>query len=235
MLPAQKKAYIEAETQMWLAILKDIQAGDKNVAAWAQDALKAEDVSLTMIPNAGARTTRLRQIMENLALLGGPDVSATFDEFEERYDGSRPEPWVAFTEFRDSAYILAERLTKRHKARVGIYTGDQSSMERTWMEDQFQAGDLDLIVGTIGAMKEGITLTKAKFGYMFSESWVPAINGQCQARYADRTGQHRKATTFIPQVIGTVGTSKVRPTNELRDKIVRAVYPVDKIEEVYES
>lgn len=234
MLKEQKKAYIEAERQMWLGILKDAQDGKQDAVEIARMLAEDEEgVSLIRIPNSAVRTTRLRQIMENLALLGGPDVSAVMDDFEERFEGTRPEPWFVGTAFRESAYILADRLRKRHKAEVGVYTGDQSMVERTQMEDDFQAGNLDAIIGTIAATNSGITLTRTNKGYMLSEDWVPAINEQWQRRYADRTGQTRKATTFIPKVIGSVGTAKVRPANELKEQIVRAVYSVDKIEEVH--
>jgi SNF2 family DNA or RNA helicase len=113
-----------------------------------------------------------------------------------------------------------------------VYTGEQSTIERTRMEDKFQAGELDAIVGTIGALKEGITLTRANRGYFLSRDWVPAGNEQPEARYANRTGQSRKSTTFIPLAVDTVATSKVEPTNRLKEKIVKAVHSKDAIEEV---
>jgi SNF2 family DNA or RNA helicase len=232
LLPAQRKAYKDAEKEMWLAIEKDIDAGDPNAGKLAAALTKGDIAAIHRIPNGGARTVRLRQIIENLALLGGPDVSANMDEFEDRFEGSRPEPWIVFTAFKESAYILADRLRKKFDAKVGVYTGEQSTIERTRMEDKFQAGELDAIVGTIGALKEGITLTRANRGYFLSRDWVPAGNEQPEARYANRTGQSRKSTTFIPLAVDTVATSKVEPTNRLKEKIVKAVHSKDAIEEV---
>ncbi len=227
--PKQLKAYEDAETEMWLAVARDIEAGDEKLA----NALEKNDYAITRIPNGGARTVQLRKILENLALVGGPDVSASMDEFEERFDGSRPEPWVVYTAFRDSASILAGRIRKRFKIDVGVYTGEQSGMERTRMEDRFQAGDLDLIVGTTGALKEGITLTRANRGYFLSRDWTPAVDEQAERRYADRTGQSRFSTTYIPQAPDTVATDKVEPTARLKDAITRAIHSKDKIEEVH--
>ncbi len=226
----QLKAYEDAETEMWLKVAKEIEEGDEDLAK----ALAANDYAITRIPNGGARTVQLRKILENLALVGGPDVSASMDEFEERFDGSRPEPWVCYTAFRDSAYILSDRISKRFKIDVGVYTGDQSGMERTRMEDRFQAGALDLIVGTTAALKEGITLTRANRGYFLSRSWVPAEDEQAERRYADRTGQSRFSTTYIPQAPDTVATDKVEPTARLKDAITRAIHSKDIIEEVHE-
>lgn len=235
LLPAQKKTYKEAERQMWVEIEKAIDAGDINAARTGEALMTGNTSSLYAIPNGGARVVRLQQIIENLALLGGPDVSATMDEFEDRFEDSRPEPWVVFCKFRESASLLADRLRKNHSANVAIYTGEQSAVERTRIEDRFQRGELDAIVGTLGALKEGITLTRANRGYFLTRDWVPAGNEQPEARYADRIGQHRKSTTFIPQAIGTVATSKVEPINRLKEKIVKAVHSKDKIEEVHQS
>lgn len=231
--PAQKKAYKDAEKEMWLAIEKAIDEGDSTAAQLGRALTKGDIAAIHRIPNGGARTVRLRQIIENLALLGGPDVSASMDEFEDRFEGSRPEPWIVFCAFRESCEILATRLRKKFNAKVGVYTGEQSSIERTRMEDRFQAGELDAIVGTIGALKEGITLTRSNRGYFLSRDWVPANNEQPERRYADRVGQQRKSTTYIPLAIGTVATSKVEPTNRLKEKIVQAVLSKDKIEEVH--
>jgi SNF2 family DNA or RNA helicase len=233
LLPAQRKAYKDAEAAMWLQIEKDADEG--RLTAAEAKAIAAGDIyALTRIPNGGARTVRQRQIIENLALLGGPDVSASMDDFEDRYQDSRPEPWIVFCAFRDSCQILADRLRTKHNARVGIYTGEQSAVERTRMEDKFQAGELDVIVGTTGALKEGITLTRANRGYFLSREWVPAVNEQAERRYADRTGQSRYSTTYISLAPNTVVTEKVEPTNRLKDKIVKAIHSKDKIKEEHE-
>jgi SNF2 family DNA or RNA helicase len=232
--PKQAKAYKDAEKEMWLKVEKEIDEGDAKALQFAEALLRGDTYAVTRIPNGGARTVQLRKILENLALVGGPDVSAAMDEFEERFAGSRPEPWVVYTAFRDSAHLLANRIRKAHKIDVGVYTGDQSGMERTRMEDRFQAGDLDLIVGTTAALKEGITLTRANRGYFLSRDWVPAVDEQAERRYADRTGQSRFSTTYIPQAPDTVATTKVEPSARLKDKIVRAIHSKDNIEEVHE-
>jgi chromodomain-helicase-DNA-binding protein 7 len=238
LLPKQKSAYKDAETKMWVEIEKAIAAGDNTAAQLGNALMTGNTSTLTSIPNGGARVVRLLQIIENLALLGGDDVSATMDEFEDRFEdggGAGAEPWVVYCAFRESCEILARRLRTKHGATVAVYTGEQSGVERTRIEDRFQRGEIDVIVGTTGALKEGITLTRSNRGYFLTRSWVPATDEQAEARYANRVGQSRKSTTYIPQAIGTVVTSKVEPTNRLKEKIVKAVHSKDKIEEVHKS
>jgi superfamily II DNA/RNA helicase len=53
--------------------------------------------------------------------------------------------------------VFAERLRDKG-LKVGIYTGDTPPAVRTSLEDQFQNNELDVMVGTLDAMREGITL-----------------------------------------------------------------------------
>jgi SNF2 family DNA or RNA helicase len=231
----QQKLYDEAEKAMWLAVEKDIAEGNKAALDFARAAAEGGSVTnLIRIPNGAARLVRLQQVIENPALIGGADDSALMDDFEQRYQDSRPYQWVAFCKFRESCELLAERLRKKYGAVVGVYTGDTSPEERTRMEDKFQRGEIDVIVGTIGAMKEGITLTAAHLMYFLTRDFVPDINEQCEAR-EDRLGQQDLVRVYIPQAEATVATAKVEVINRLKESIVRTVLPKVTIEEVTES
>lgn len=233
--PAQQKLYDEAETSMWLAITKEASEGNQSAIEFARTALEGGSVTnLLRIPNGAARMVRLQMILENSALLGGPDDSASMDDFEQRFADSRPHQWVVFCKYKESCTILAERLRKKFGATVGVYTGDVPPHERTAMEDKFQTGGgdkgIDVMVGTIGAMKEGITLTSSHLMYFLSRDFVPDVNDQCESR-EDRKGQQHKVVVYIAQPEGTVATDKVEPINRLKETIVRTVVPKVKIQE----
>jgi SNF2 family DNA or RNA helicase len=229
--PKQQKLYDEAEKAMWLLVQKEAAAGDKDAIEFMRKAeAGASPAQLYRIPNGAARMVRLLQIIENCALLGGDDESAIMDDFEEKFADSRPYPWVYFFKYKDSCELMAERLRNKHGAEVGVYTGDTKPSDRTAMEDQFQRGELDAIVGTIDAMKEGITLTYGHLMAFGTRSFVPDINEQCEAR-EDRLGQQEQVRVYIPQAVNTVATSKVEPINRLKEGIVRTVLPKDTIKE----
>lgn len=232
---SQRALYEEAERSMWLAVEADIAKGNASAIAFKQAALEAGGgVTMTMIENGAVRMVKLQQVIENAQLLGGNDDSGLMDYFEERFEDSRPEPWVFFTKFKMSSYILAERLQKKYGAKVGVYTGDTTPEARTRMEDAFQKGALDAIVGTIAAMKEGITLTRGHLMGFLSRDWVPDVNEQCEAR-EDRMGQQREVLVDIPLAVGTVAEGRVQQVNKIKEGIVRTVVPKDKIKEEHAS
>ena len=229
--PEQQKLYDEAETAMWLAVQKDIAAGDKDAIEFAQKALDgATATTLWNIPNGAARMVHLQKIIENAALMGGNDASGIMDDFEQKILDSRPEPWVTFFKFKMSCDIFAERLRSKHGLTVGVYHGDVRPATRTKLEDDFQAGEIDVMVGTVDAMKEGITLTKSHLMAIATPSFVPDINEQCEAR-EDRLGQQRLVRVYRPLTPDTVSTDKVEPINRLKEGIVRTILPKHTIKE----
>lgn len=229
--PAQQKLYDEAEDAMWLQIVKDAEEGDEGAKTLVERLKDGVDASTMLrIPNGAARMVRLQQIIENPALIGGPDDSALMDYFVEKAQDSRPEPWVFFCKFRESTELLANRLRKC-RLNVAVYHGDVSPVDRTKIEDAFQRGEIDVIVGTIGAMKEGVTLTASHLMGFLTRDWVPDVNEQCESR-EDRLGQAKLVRVFIPQAEGTVAVEKVEPTNRTKERIVRTVLPKLQIKEV---
>jgi SNF2 family DNA or RNA helicase len=217
----QRDIYIDAETQMWLTIAADAEEGDTEAQRMLKD-------TTYLIKNGASRVVRLRQILESPAVLGGPDESVILDDLVERFLDSRPAPWLVFSAFKPTTDIIQDRLGKFN---VETYTGDTPGEERTELEDRFQAGDIDLLVGTIDAMREGITLTYGHLQYWCSRAWVPGWNEQGEMRQADRLGQQNKTMIYIPQVKDSVAVSHVKPANELKENIVRTVIRKDAIEE----
>lgn len=229
----QRKLYEEAESQMWLKVIEDAEGGDAAAQNFARIATSDDGgvpaSKLYALPNGAARTVRLRQIIETPANLGGPDESAVLDACVDRIMDSRPEPWVVFCEFKPTTACLAERLRKRG-LNVAVYHGDVESGERGEIKRSFQAGDIDVIVGTIKALKEGITLTAGNRQFWVSRDWVPDNNEQGEDRQ-NRIGQRREVLVFIAQPKNTVATTKVAPKNRLKERIVRAIVPKDHIKE----
>lgn len=233
MHPKQRKLYEQAEKDMWLQVEQDAANGDASAEAFVKAALidGATPANLYRIPNGAARMVRLQQILETPALLGAEDNSGIMDDCEQKFADSRPEQWMFFVKFRGSADILAERLTRKYGARCAVYTGEVAAADRTEIEDAFQRGELDAVIGTIAAMKEGITMTSGRCQSWLSRSWVPAENEQGEAR-EDRIGQQREVLVYIPETPNSVATNNVAPTNRLKEKIVSTVVAKDKIKEV---
>lgn len=223
----QRKLYEDAEKDMWLQVQQAIKEGDKSTAAFAKAAVEGK-VSVYDMPNGAVRTTRLRQVASTPALLGAEDDSAKLDTAVEIIMDAQPKQFAVFSEFVETCEFLAERLEKKG-LRVGVWTGKVSTEERTELEDQFQAGEIDVLIGTIAAMGEGVTLTAADTAIFIERHWTPAKNEQAEDRLW-RNGQENHVTILILEGVDTVDSSKVNPTNAVKSMIVGAVIQQDDVE-----
>ena len=224
----QRKLYEETENALWLDVEKAMEEGDTTAKALVEAAEAGQ--SLYLIQNGAARTVRLRQVLSSPALLGGDDISAKYDAIVEAILDNSHKPHVVFDEFVEGCEILAERLRKQN-VEVATYTGEVKPDERRRLEDLFQAGKLDAIIGTIGAMREGITLTAADTQHWAQRAWVPGWNEQGEDR-CHRIGQRNAVTILIYEAERTVDDGKIAPTNRLKERIVKTILPKDHIQEV---
>jgi SWI/SNF-related matrix-associated actin-dependent regulator 1 of chromatin subfamily A len=89
-------------------------------------------------------------------------------------------PIVVFCHHRSVAAILREALEKTH--RVAVITGETSMDERARIVDAFQAGRYDILIGSIGAMGVGITLTRSRHCVFAETNWDYAAFDQAESR-----------------------------------------------------
>lgn len=246
LLPKQQALYNDAEVAIWLQVQQEAAKGQEDAQKFLEAAQAgATPAMLYRIPNGAARMTRLRQIIETPANLGGEPDSAIVNDFIERFENSRPEPWLVFAEFKPTCDVVADQLDRKHGLKrwttanrnepipkVAVYTGETPKEQRTMIEDDFQAGKIDVIVGTIGALQVGITLTHGHLQEWLGRSFVPAINDQGEARQADRMGQQNKTIVYVPQAADTVADTKLPVILSRKEGITRTVVTKDKIEEV---
>jgi SNF2 family DNA or RNA helicase len=228
--PKQRKLYDEAEKQLWFEVEQAIKDGDESAERFARAAAGGESAAtLYKLPNGAARTVRLRQIIESPALLGAEDDSAVLDACVEKILDSGDEQWAVFTEFAETPNLLVERLAKRG-IKAAAYTGSVHPTQRGKLVDEYQRGELQVIVGTIKSMYQGVTLTAGNKQFWVSRDWVPDVNEQGEDRQ-NRIGQDSRVFIFIAQAQDTVATDKIEPTNKLKESIVRAVLKKDEIKE----
>lgn len=94
------------------------------------------------------------------------------------------EPLIVFSAHRAPIDALADR------DGWAVITGSTANDERTRIEDDFQAGRLKGVAGTIQAMGTAVTLTYASQMVFVDLGWTPALNAQAEDR-ACRIGQTR--------------------------------------------
>lgn len=83
---------------------------------------------------------------------------------------------VLFTEFRESAQLLHQRLDGE------LLTGETKDSDRQRIVDRFQAGESKIFIGTIKAGGVGITLTAASDLLMVDRPWTPGDAEQAEDR-----------------------------------------------------
>lgn len=143
MTAKQEKAYRQMEKDM-IALLDDI----------------------LVAPNPLAQLMRLTQLAAAYASVNEDgslslmNPSAKVDDLVDLLEDMGDEPLVVAAESRQLIELAAERLTKIGISH-GLVTGAKSVYERQEAVQRFQAGHLRVILLTLGAGAEGITLTRA--------------------------------------------------------------------------
>jgi SNF2 family DNA or RNA helicase len=112
------------------------------------------------------------------------------------------EPIVVFSQFKSILVMLARRLEKKGIS-YGITTGDIKKAERTAAVQDFQAGKLQVFMGTIATAGEGITLTRASTVVFLDRAWRHSANRQAEDRL------HRIGQEEAVQVIDLIARNTV--------------------------
>ncbi len=198
MTTKQKKAYKQMTDQM----LAELAGGDVIAAT-----------------NPLVRMTRLSQFAsayaelddEGKLLLSNP--SNKLDALMEILEEAEGEQVVVFAESRQLIELAATRL---EKARItfGEIHGKVTPEVRQLNIDLFQRGDTRVMLATMGAGGEGITLTAARVAVFLQRSWSLVKNMQAEDRL-HRPGQ--KGTVEIIDVVAP-GTVEEYRTLKLKDK-----------------
>jgi SNF2 family DNA or RNA helicase len=121
--------------------------------------------------------------------------SGKLDMLETLLDSRRGHPVVVFCKFKNTVRAAADRATKMG-FRVAIVYGDDSVATRIQRIEQFQAGEFDVLIGTLAVIREGHTLTAADTCIFVERSWNPNKNKQARDRL-DRIGQERPVTSIV--------------------------------------
>lgn len=151
-----------------------------------------------------------------------PKVDDMVDLLEETGD----EPLVVAAVSRQLVELAAEHLTKLGIPH-GLVTGAQSGYERAHAVQRFQDGQDRVILLTLGAGAEGLTLTRASRLIFMQESYSAVQNTQCEDRIHRIGSERHDSVQIIKQITpGTVeeikqeilATKAMRMEEVVRDK-----------------
>jgi SNF2 family DNA or RNA helicase len=130
---------------------------------------------------------------------------------------------VVFAQSRQLLVLAHERLEKEGISH-GMVWGEQGGYERQGYIDSFQSGEIRVILCTLGAGSEAITLTAASTVCFLQRSWSMVTNRQAEDR-VHRIGQGAASVTIIDMVApGTVDENilaAIEAKGDMMEEIVR--------------
>lgn len=145
--------------------------------------------------------------------------SAKVDDLVDLLEELGPdEPLVVAAVSRQLIELAAERL-KKLKISFGLITGAQSQYERDQAVQRFQNGQIRVVMLTLGAGAEGITLTRARTMCFMQTSYSEVQNMQARDRVHRIGSERHDAIRIIEQI--TPGTIEERRRELLATKQIR--------------
>ena len=127
-------------------------------------------------------------------------VSATAD-WVRNYNEVTGKPTIVFAHHKDVVAALVDELKDDFK--IGLITGEVSAEKRQERVEAFQAGQIDVMICSTVAAKEGLTLTRADTVAFIEREWSPAWEEQAEDR-VNRIGQ--EAETVHAVYLSVTGT-----------------------------
>jgi SNF2 family DNA or RNA helicase len=172
---AQRKAYDELKKD-YFTYVEDAGA---EVAAFSDGGLH---IKLAKV------TTGLPTLIDQPEMIAAArGVSCKIDALRELLEEREGSPVVAFCHFRTTAKCIA-LLGQTLGRSVGVIMGGVPQKQRDTLVREFQAGRIDLLVGTLETLGEGVTLTRSSTCIFVERSWRPSKNEQAMRRL-HRIGQ----------------------------------------------
>ena len=143
-----------------------------------------------------------------------------FDQL--RYDlESRSRPTLVLAHYRQTVEACAAVARSVGASAAFVHGGVSDSAKSQAVED-FKAGKLDVLVGSLETLAEGLTLTVADMAIFVEVSYKPSRNEQAKYR-VHRMGQTRPVTIKEYMTVGTVDERKRKLLAEKTDQQLRVL------------
>lgn len=147
------------------------------------------------------------------------EPSCKLDAFVELLEEMGDDPVVAFTDSKLFLDLVAEKLDKLKVPFVTV-AGDVDNATRKLNIDRFQAGEVRVILVSLGAGAEGITLTRADTAVFLNRSWNMVANRQAEARI-HRHGQVAETVKIIDLVTKDTIEEAVFETAQDKEEVLQ--------------
>ena len=116
------------------------------------------------------------------------EPSCKLDALDDVLEDLGGQPVVVFAQSRQLIDLASARLARR-KVEHAMVVGGQDEEERDEGVRRFQAGEIPVMLATIGAGGEGLTLNRADVSVFLNRSWSKTKDDQAEERTWDPESQ----------------------------------------------
>lgn len=127
-------------------------------------------------------------------------------------------PIVIYSDHRDPVDMIERELSQAW--RVASIKGGMSDDRKDELKKQFQAGQLDALVCTVGSFSVGVTLTRSNLVIFNDIPWIPADLTQARKRI-HRISQERECRCIY--IVGSKVDDNIIKTIRAKEKVINAV------------
>ena len=189
---------------------------------------------IKMSNNPLSELIRLRQATGYPGILSSKVTkSAKLDRMEELVNDAieNGKKVVIFSNWTQITDIVKERLSSKYRCLV--ITGDTKDNERQDAINKFQTdNNYKIMIGSIGALGTGVTLTEGSVEIFLDEPWNKALKDQAEDR-CHRIGQKNNITVYTLLTKGTIDEkihSLVYKKGKMSDLLVDNISDINKDE-----
>lgn len=186
---------------------------------------------IKMANNPLAELIRMRQATGYTGILSSTiKESAKLDRMEELVSDAveNGKQVVIFSNWTQMTDVVYDRLYGKYP--LAVITGQTKDAERQQMVEKFQSGKAKVIIGTIGAMGTGITLTAGTVEIFLDEPWNRANKEQAEDR-CHRVGTKQNVTIYTILCKDTIDeriNELVEKKGKMADALVDGKINIDK-------
>lgn len=204
MLRRLKKDVLDLPEKIYIDEYVDMTPKQSDIYKEVQMDIKAHIDEIQFENNPLSTLIRLRQATGYTGILSSSiKESAKLDRLEDLVDEAvaNNNKCLVFSNWTQMTDVIKDKLSRYNPA---IITGETKDSERSVQQDKFMHDDsCKVIIGTIGAMGTGLTLTAGSVVIFVDEPWNKALFEQAVDR-AHRIGTKNNVTIYSIMCKGTI-------------------------------
>lgn len=171
-------------------------------------------------PNAVMAFEGLSQIMKEGGIQKAPYAA---DFIRSRIEQEPSEPLVVFAWHKDVVALISEALNAAPAIQHVVVTGATSPTDKQRAIDDFQAGRVQVIIGNISSISEGVDLSRSSTVIFAESTWQTSALEQASARVENINKTACAALIYILTIrasLDSIVLSKVLKKSKIIEQII---------------